>query len=307
MGQANVIDGLTQAAIEQLRQDVKVILGRLRGEFASRLARMRQEKGKLAEDDFNLELAAKLEADWGRVLEAAGYDDALGELLTTYEEIARANGAFIEDRLGRSYSSANLRSLGRLASGGVDRLQQRAGAAGEALREILVVGAHTNAALDDVLRKLAAAAELSLNQAVVEAQTILMAFGRDGIAVESFEAGIDLFTYDGPDDGVIRDFCSGLVGLIVTAQDLDEMDNGDQPKPVSRFLGGWRCRHSLSPISIEEALEMVEQRGARVVARDARLARQILLKGKEGPAARAFRLRNRGEVVNGKRVRGRAA
>ena len=47
--------------------------------------------------------------------------------------------------------------------------------------------------------------------------------------------------------------------------------------------------------------------GARVIAPGARLARGILLKGKEGPAAKAFRLRHRGEVVNGKRVRGSRA
>lgn len=297
--QGDIVDALTQAAVQRFRLDVEEIVGRLRAEFARRLAASRVSGGRLTEDDLNLELAAKLEAEWSRVLREAGYDGALGKLLDTYEQIAAANGTFIEDRLGRSYSSANLRSLGRLASGGVDRLQQRAGAAGEALREILVVGAHTNARMDDVLRKLAGAAEVSLRQAVVEAETLLMAFHRDGIAVESFDAGIDLFTYDGPDDGITRDFCSDLVGRIVTAQDLDEMDNGTQPRPVSRFLGGWRCRHSLSPISVEEALEMVEAQGARVIAPGARLARQILLKGKEGPAAKALRLRqHRAQVAS---------
>ncbi len=307
MAHADDIDTLAQDAVEQLRKDVAAIIVRLRAEFARRLARAHVEQGGVAGDDFNLELAAKLEADWSGILEDVGYDGALGELLTTYEEIADANGVFIEDRLGRSFSRANLRALGRVASGGVDRLIQRGEAAGERLREIIVVAGHSNARVEDVLRKLADAASLSLGQAVIEAQTLLMAFHRDGIAVESFDAGIDLFTYDGPDDGVIRPFCSRFVGLIVTAQDLDEEDNGDQPKPVSRFLGGWRCRHSLSPISLEEAQAMVEEQGTQAIAPGMTLARQILLRGKEGPAARAFRLRNRGEIVAGKRVRGSRA
>jgi hypothetical protein len=302
------IDALAQGAVAQLREDVRTIIQRLRVEFASLLARMHTPDGKVAGDDFNLELAAKLEAGWSGILEDAGYDGALGELLTTYEEIADANGVFIEDRLGRSFSRANLRALGRVASGGVDRLIRRGEGAGEALREILVVAGHSNARVEDVLHKLTAAASISLDQAVIEAQTLLMAFHRDGIAVESFEAGIDLFTYDGPDDGIIRPFCSRFVGMIVTAQDLDEEDNGDQPRPVSRFLGGWRCRHSLSPLSFEEAAAMVEEQGASIIAPGMTLARQILLRGKEGPAARAFRLAHAGEVVNGKRVRaGRAA
>lgn len=292
MAQADVIDGLTQQAIRRLRLDVREIITRLRAHFAEALARAHVDGGRVQSDDWNLELAAKLEAEWGRVLRRAGYDGALGRLLESYEAIAEENGVFIEDRLGRSFSSANLRALGRLAERSVDRLLLRGGEAGAALREILVVAGHTSARVDDVLRKLEGAADLSLRQAIVEAETQLMAFHRDGIAVESFEAGIDLFTYDGPDDGIIRDFCSVLVGKIVTAQDLDEMDNGDQPRPVSRFLGGWRCRHSLSPISLAEAEAMVEAGGARVIALEARLARRILLKGVEGPAAKAYRIRN---------------
>jgi hypothetical protein len=303
VAQSDVIDRLTERALAQLRRDLALVLQSLRREIAERVAKFHGSSGLLADDDFNVEMAAKLEAEWSRILKAAGYEGALGNLLDSYEEIAKANGVFIEDRLGRSFSSANLRALGRVASGGVDRLLLRGEAAGERLREILVVGGHTNARLDDVLRKLAEAADLSMRQAVVEAETQLMAFHRDGIAVESFEAGIDLFTYDGPDDGITRPFCGPLVGKIVTAQDLDGMDNGTQPKPVSRFLGGFRCRHSLSPLSLEEALEMVEAHGASIIGPECRLARQILLKGKEGPAARAFRLAHRGEVVNGKRVR----
>jgi hypothetical protein len=155
-----------------------------------------------------------------------------------------------------------------------------------------------------VIEDLAEVAGVSLRQAVVEAETQLMAFHREGLAVESYEAGIDLFTYDGPDDGITRPFCERFVGRIVTLQDLDEEENGEhQPKPVSRFLGGYRCRHVLSPLPIEEAQEMVAERGARVIGPGMALARKILLQGRAGPAYSAWLKRERGSFVRGKVVR----
>jgi hypothetical protein len=288
--QGDIIDRLTQSAVSRLRVDLGTVIQRLRMTFASLLAKAHTEGGKLTEDDFNLELAAKLEADFSKTLEAVGYNGALGRLLDTYEEIAAANKTFIADNLGRSFSAANLRSLSRLATDSVDVLLLRGEEAGAKLRAILVTGAHTNAPIADLVTELADRADITFRQALVEAETQLMAFHRDGLAVESFEAGIDLYVYDGPDDGIVRDFCAPLVGKIITLPDLDGMEN-DGPQPVSRFLGGFRCRHSLSPISLEEAQDMVERRGAGAIAPGCPLARRILLKGQEGPAAKAFRKR----------------
>jgi hypothetical protein len=301
------VDTLIGEAGATFRRDVGAVLGRLTAYLKAQLAAGKVEGGKLAKDRLNLELAAKLAKGYAAALRAAGYDRALANLLRSYERIAAATEGQIEDKLGESFSSPNLRALARLAERGIDDLLVRGQEAGERLREIVVHGANGNTPIADLVEKLSEAAGITLRQAVVEAQTQLMAFHRDGLAVESYDAGIDLFEYTGPDDGIIRDFCSLYVGKIVTLQDLDEADNGSQPKPVSRFLGGWRCRHSLSPLSLEEAQARFEAEGRRCIGPGCTLALRIVSGKVEGPAAKAFTERNLGEFKGGRVVRRRRA
>jgi hypothetical protein len=300
-----LIDQMAQDAVARLRHDVAGIIARLTQRFGELIGRLHAQDGRLAEDGWNAELAAKLAEEWLGVLRDAGWDDALDSLAATFENIAQANQGYVQNRLGRSFSAANLRSLARVADGSVERLLLRGDEAGAALREIVVVGAHTNAPLDDLLQQLSRAAGVTLNQAVIEAETQLMAFHREGLAVEAFEGGIDLFLYDGPDDGVTRPFCARFAGKIVTIQDLDDEENGEgQPKPVSRYLGGYRCRHILAPLSLEEAQAIVADEGASAIGPGQALARKILLEGAEGPAYAAWIDEARGSFVRGKVVRG---
>lgn len=308
MAHADDIDALAMAATARFKSDVARVLARLRSYLVEVLAKASTERGLLKEDAFNAELAAKLGKGYAATLRQLGYDDALATLLDGFERIVEANAGFISDELGASFSSPNLRSLARLAQGSMDDLIDRAGAAGPRLREIVLVGAHTNAPIADLVEKLAQAASVTLQQAVVEAQTQLMAFHRDGLATEAQAAGIDLYTYDGPEDAITRPFCDPLVGKIVTLQDLDDMENGKgQPKPVSRFLGGYRCRHSLSPISLEEAQALYAAQGRRAVGPGCTLAMRIVTGRVEGPAHAAFVQRYAGEVRRGRVVRRRLA
>lgn len=301
---ADQVDALSQRAVAQLRADLRQVLERITGYLEALLKTAHQEGGKLTADAFNRELAAKLGRGYADALRTAGYDKALAKVLDAFEAIAEESSSFIADELGASYSAPNLMALTRLAEGSVDHLLLRGAEAGDKLRDIVVAGANSNAPISDLVEELSQAAGVPLNQAVVEAQTQLMAFHRDGLAVESQEAGIDLFTYEGPEDGITRPFCDPYVGKIVTLQDLDEQDNGDnQPKPVSRFLGGYRCRHSLAPISLEEARALYESGGRSVVGPGCRLALRIVSGKEDGPAYEAWLERNRGGVVKGKVVR----
>jgi hypothetical protein len=305
-GHADDIDRLTLEAVAQLKADLRTVATRIRRYLQELLAKADTDGGRLVSDDHNLELAAKLGREYSDTLLELGYDDAIEKLRSGFEAIAQANEAYLGDQLGESYTSPNLRALVRGADRVLDHLKGKGEDAATRLRELLVLGATSNVTIDREVGELSDAASITLNQALVEAQTSLMAFHRDSIATESQAAGVDLFTYDGPDDAVDRPFCALLVGKIVTLQDLDDMENGDsQPKPVSRFLGGYRCRHSLSPISLEEAQALVEEQGAGVIGRGCALARQILLKGKDGPAYSDWLDRNAGEVVGGKVVRRR--
>lgn len=293
MAYAEEVDRLTTAAVRQLRADLVLVVTRLRATLAERLKKAHVDgQGRLVSDDWNAELAAKLEAEFSRLLEVAGYDGAVGRLRTTFAAVQKASGAWIEDRLSGSMAGAAERTITDLVDGTLQDLLLRKAEAADRLREAVVVALKTNAQIPDLLDTLAEEAGITLLQAIVEVDTQLMGLHRDATATESQAAGIDLYTYEGPDDGITRPFCAPMVGKITTLQDLDGMDPGpSQPRPVSRYLGGYRCRHSLAPISLEEAQAMVEEQGPRIIAPESPLARSILLKGKAGPAQREFSAR----------------
>ncbi len=64
---------------------------------------------------------------------------------------------------------------------------------------------------------------------------------------------IERFKYVGPTGGNIRPFCLEYVGKIKTMDEWNELDNGKgQPKPVSEYQGGYRCRHSFVGVIDED-------------------------------------------------------
>lgn len=71
------------------------------------------------------------------------------------------------------------------------------------------------------------------------------------------EGGSELvYRYVGPRDAKTRPFCRAHVGRAFTRAALDALDAGEgQPQPVSIYLGGFNCRHSLAPMRLQDALE----------------------------------------------------
>ena len=59
--------------------------------------------------------------------------------------------------------------------------------------------------------------------------------------------GIQDFIYRGPLDIKTRPFCRKLVGKSFTRKQIDAMNNGTRLQPVSKFGGGWNCRHFFIP------------------------------------------------------------
>jgi hypothetical protein len=105
------------------------------------------------------------------------------------------------------------------------------------------------------------------SQASAAVDSMAMAAGRQAtiiVAEQSAQAvGVEVvYLYDGPMDGVTRPFCRRHVGVAYSKEALDRLNNGaGQPKPVSAYLGGFRCRHFLVVITAAEA----ERRGIKVV------------------------------------------
>ena len=83
---------------------------------------------------------------------------------------------------------------------------------------------------------------------LTEINTKISMFGRAVTASIAEEAGLNLYLYTGPDDGLTRKFCSPLVGKVVSEAQMKKLSNG-QGLPVRTGGGGYNCRHSWSPIS----------------------------------------------------------
>jgi hypothetical protein len=83
---------------------------------------------------------------------------------------------------------------------------------------------------------------------LTEINTKISMFGRSVTASIAEEAGLTLYLYTGPDDGLTRKFCSPLVGKVVSESQMKKLNNG-QGLPVRTGGGGYNCRHSWSPIS----------------------------------------------------------
>lgn len=292
---------LADEAVEQLRADLVEVLQRLRAYLQELLSKAEVDaEGRVTEASINLQIAAGLERDMVRVLEEVGYLAAADRAVDDFERMA----GLVEQGLGASFSTVTREGLVAFVAGTVRELTQHVPAdAAEALRKAMLVGVTSHAPREDLVEQLARRAEITLRQAVTEVDTGIMVFARESLTTTAEEAGFDLFRCDGPDDGITRPFCAEHVGRVYTAGDLDAEDNGQGLAPTSRFLGGYQCRHALSPVTVEEALAMVEAEGPRVIGGPE--ARRIVLRGRAGPNEAAFVQENAGRVVGGKVVRRR--
>lgn len=84
-------------------------------------------------------------------------------------------------------------------------------------------------------------------QASTLANTAVAQFDNAYMIENAQQAGVTKFIYDGSIIATTRDFCRERVGKTFTLQELEAMDNG-QGLPVIPSLGGYNCRHYLTPI-----------------------------------------------------------
>jgi hypothetical protein len=66
-----------------------------------------------------------------------------------------------------------------------------------------------------------------------------------------------VYGYGGPIDRITRQFCrdhaTATTKQVYTRAALNRLTNPGQPGPVSVYLGGYNCRHSLQPMTREQA------------------------------------------------------
>ncbi len=257
-------------------------------------ARLRSLGGGLTGPDGELrrEAVPELRAALEEIANALGWDKVLAAVAVAVEEVQAEHEGASDEAIAVMVAvvAEIVADLSRAPEDLARRLVR-------ALDAALADGAKPG----DVVDRLSGEAAAYLIAVGTDFATGLMGLHREGTLGEMAVGGVDLFVYDGPDDEVVRPFCAGLVGKVLTEEDLDELDNGQGLKPTSRYMGGYNCRHAPSPIPLEEAKALPPASVA------GRRARRIVLEGAIGPKEAAFEVRHLGEVRNGQLVRRRPA
>lgn len=174
-------------------------------------------------------------------------------------------------RIGVSFTPKSAALISNIIA---DRLTEIDGIFGEAAQAVTraarVVMATTKDA-NALADKVAVALKSTRSQALSAIDSVAMAAGRQTTIIDAERAaeGVEtdiVYAYGGPVDAITRDFCrehaTSVTNNVYTLDALNSFDNGPrQPKPVSVYLGGYKCRHNLIPMTEDEA----RRRGYNVV------------------------------------------
>lgn len=117
-----------------------------------------------------------------------------------------------------------------------------------ALRFALTNLVYTND-VDTTIDALTQQLNRSTGRQLTETRTQLGIMGRQLTIDAGEQAGLDLFYYSGPLDGLTRQFCIPLVDKVLSKSQVNELNNKSGLGSPLRSGGGYNCRHSFSPIS----------------------------------------------------------
>lgn len=137
----------------------------------------------------------------------------------------------------------------------------------KAARIVMATSGDVSKLTDSIARTLGS----TRSQAQAAVDSVAMAAARQTTIIDAERAGEQterdiVYAYGGPVDSITREFCrehaTATTNNVYTLDALNSLDNGPgQPKPVSVYLGGYRCRHNLIPMTETEA----RRRGHNVV------------------------------------------
>lgn len=186
--------------------------------------------------------------------------EGLQPSITTLEANAASEAQDIAKQINLGNFNADvITQLDAIVSGQLDDITSTFRDASREIAAAMRQGITTGASLSVLIDDIASIIDTTFLRAQAAVDSAIMAAGRT-VTINSGEAAAEatgekyVYVYTGPDDAKIREFCSKHIGKAYTIDALDKLDNGDnQPKPVSVFLGGYNCRHTLSPIPLPDA------------------------------------------------------
>lgn len=237
--------------LEQLRRALEAEMIRI-------LRELEEDDRGLVSSRENLRNAVAVRAQVLAVLRDAGVQVVEEEVERAAAEVAREVLSFYDPATVEGFAPNALNNVESILRGQIGQLSTVWDEAADTLRLAIDRAVVTGAPLEDLIERVQGALDGTFAQAESVVNSAIMGTLR-ATTLEMAEAANDgelVYFYTGPDDGKTRPFCDQHRGKAYSKAALDALNNGvGQPKPVSAFLGGYNCRHSLSPMTIEDARE----------------------------------------------------
>lgn len=182
-----------------------------------------------------------------------------GVRLVRREVLASTGGA--EDGFAAEAGPA----LDAIIDGHLDEVTEAIKGSIDEVRAAVDAGVATSAPLERLIDKVEERVLAGFARTANAIDSAIIASGRTVLVTQTElaaeESGVVmLYRYVGPNDRKTRPFCAKHLGKVFSREALDKLDNG-QIGPVSSYLGGYGCRHSLAPIELAEA----KARGLKIV------------------------------------------
>lgn len=182
----------------------------------------------------------------------------LGNILAEIEELYGKELLRLEESLARYgkgvtiFTSADVTVVQTLATFDIEQFANQIDVTVDEFRSVVMRQVLSGQPVDgaEIISKLSDRAE---SYGETNLNTALSGMYRSFTVSKSQELGLELYLYVGPDDDITRPFCEARVGKVYTLDEIKDWDNEQGLDPLI-YCGGYNCRHQLSPISLEDAV-----------------------------------------------------
>ena len=239
---------LTKAKVEELRAEIKAaeVMARAMGQSRKSLLDTLEAALSISSPEFLLGLPREALADF--ILQA-GFGLTIDDFIEQSDRVAAAALEAIQVLEPTATTASVQAQLDSFRVAAVDAVFQDViiPDTTKAVREALQ-GMTLGVSLTASMGRLSDQMQRSEGRQLTELRTKIASYGRQVTAAVGESAGLDLYLYTGPRDGITRQFCKPLINKVVDDKQMAALNNG-QGLPVKLSGGGYNCRHSWSPVS----------------------------------------------------------
>ena len=239
---------LTMAKVEELRAEIRAaeVMARAMGQSRKSLLDTLEAALSISSPEFLLGLPREALADF--ILQA-GFGLTIDDFIEQSDRVAAAALEAIQVLEPTATTASVQAQLDSFRVAAVDAVFQDViiPDTTKAVREALQ-GMTLGVSLTASMGRLSDQMQRSEGRQLTELRTKIASYGRQVTAAVGESAGLDLYLYTGPRDGITRQFCKPLINKVVDEKQMAALNNG-QGLPVKLSGGGYNCRHSWSPVS----------------------------------------------------------